>query len=220
MIGVSGSVIEDQIIVEIQPTKFFTILADEVTDSSNLEQVSIVIRFVDGDQHIKVDFLNFITVERITGEFLANVLLSWLESHNTNVSFYRGQGYDRASKMSSSTAGVQAWIRSVSPMAFYIHCQSHQLNLSVVKAYSIAQIRYANDVISKIAFFFSIIPQSPSTSFSTSLMRIAQQDKKEIKDLCKTCWVQRIDPYTVFHDPHASIIKMMEASCTKWIHPW
>ena len=39
MIDVIGSEIEDQIVHEIKTAKFFTILADEVTDWSNLEQV-------------------------------------------------------------------------------------------------------------------------------------------------------------------------------------
>ena len=84
-IDVNGSAIEDQIIDEIQAAKFFTILADEVTSCSNLEQVSIVIRFVDDDKNIREDFLGFITVERTTGESLATALLSWLESHNVDV---------------------------------------------------------------------------------------------------------------------------------------
>ena len=125
MIDVTGSAIADQIIDEIQAAKFFTILADEVTDCSNLEQVSIVIRFVDGYKNIREDFLGFVPVERITGESPATALLSWLEAHNIDVSFCRGQGYNRA----SSIAGVQARICSVSTMAFYTHCQSHQLNL-------------------------------------------------------------------------------------------
>lgn len=45
------------------------------------------------------NFLAFITVERITGESLATALLFWLETHNINVSFCRGQGYDGASNM-------------------------------------------------------------------------------------------------------------------------
>ena len=52
MIDVIGSAIEAQIIKEIQAAKFFKILADEVTNCSNLEQVSIVIRFVDSDINI------------------------------------------------------------------------------------------------------------------------------------------------------------------------
>ena len=74
-----------------------------------------MIRFVDSEKNIREDFLSFITVECITGESLATALLSWLESHNIEVSLCRGQGYDGASSVSSSIAGVQAQIRSVSP---------------------------------------------------------------------------------------------------------
>ena len=88
-----------------------------------------MIRFVDSEENIREAFPGFITVERITGEALATALLSWLKVHNIDVSFCRGQGYDGAASMSSITVGVQARIRGVSTMAFYTHCQSHQLNL-------------------------------------------------------------------------------------------
>ena len=44
-----------QIIKEIQAAKFFIMLAVEVTDSFNMEQVSVVIRYVDG-KNIREDF--------------------------------------------------------------------------------------------------------------------------------------------------------------------
>ena len=66
-----------------------------------------MIRFVDSDKHIGEEFVGFITVENITGEAFATALLSSLEVHTLVVSFSRGQGYDGASNMSSSTAGVQ-----------------------------------------------------------------------------------------------------------------
>ena len=113
-----------------------------------------MIRFVDRDKTIREEFLGFIAVERITGEALATALFSWLQEHNIDVSFCRGQGYDGASSMSSSTVGVQARIREVSPMALYTHCHSHKLNLCIVKACSVSQIRNANGVISEIAKFF------------------------------------------------------------------
>ena len=80
-----------------------------------------MIRFFDSDKHIREVFIGFITVERITGEALATSLLSWLEVHTLDVSFCRGQGYDGASNMSSSTIGVQARIRKASPLALYAH---------------------------------------------------------------------------------------------------
>ena len=212
MIDVIGNAIEDHIIEEIQAAKFFTILADKVTECSNLEQVSTVIRFVDSDKNIREDFLGFITVERITGESLATALLSWLESHNIDVSFCRGQGYDGASNMSSSIAGVQDRIRSVSPMAFYTHCQGHQLNLWVVKACSIPQIRNANGVISEIAKFYNYSPKRQHFFEHVIDADSPTETKKKLKDLCKTRWVQRIDSYTVFYDLYASIIKRWRPS--------
>ena len=214
MIDVIGSAIKDQIIDEIKAARFFTILADEVTDCSNLEQVSIVIRFVDVNKNIREDFLGFITVERITGEALATALLSWLESHNVDVSLSRGQGYDGASNMSSNIAGVQARIRSVSPMAFYTHCQSHQLNLCVVKACSIPQIRNASGLISEIAKFFNYSPKRQHFFEHIIDTESPNETKKKLKDLCKTRWVQGIDSYTVFYDLYASLIKTMEAIST------
>ncbi len=190
MIAVICSAIEDQIIDN-------TILADEVTDCANLEQVSLVIRFVDSHKNIREDFLGFITVERITGESLATALLSWLESHNVDVSLCRGQGYNRASSMSSSIAGVQGWIRSVSPMAFYTHCQSHQLSLCVVKACSIPQIRNASGVISEIAKFFNYSPKRQHFFEHIIDAQSPNETKNKLKDLCKTRWVQRINSYSL-----------------------
>ena len=104
------------------------------------------------------EFLGFLTLERITGNALSSALLSWLQAHEIDIAFCRGQGYDGASCMSSNNVGVQARICEVAPLAFYTHCQSHQLNLCVVKACSIPQIRNASGVVSEVAKFFNYSP--------------------------------------------------------------
>ena len=73
MISIIGRAIKDDIIEEIYTAKFFTILANKVTDFANLEQVSLVLRFVNCDRCIKEEFVGFITVERITGKVLATL---------------------------------------------------------------------------------------------------------------------------------------------------
>ena len=207
MISVLGSAIQDKLIQEVKAAKIFSILADEVTDCANLEQVSLVIRFFDGDKHIREEFLGFITVERITGEVLATALLSWLEVHTLDVSFCRSQGYDGASNMSSSTIGVQARIREASPLALYTHCQSHQLNLCIVKACSIPKIKNASGVISEIAKFFNYSPKRQHFLELVIESNTPTEKKTKLKDLCRTRWVQRIDSYTVFYDLYSPIIK-------------
>ena len=208
MISVIGSAIQDNIIEEIHVAKFFTILADEVSDCANLEQVSLVIRFVDSEKCIREEFLGFVTVERITGEALATALLSRLKDHNIDISFCRGQGYDGASNMSSSTVGVQARIREVAPLALYTHCHSHQLNICIVKACTIPHIRNAGGLVSEIAKFFNY---SPKRQHFFEHVIEAEAPRESKKDLCRTRWVQRIDSYIFFYDLYTFLIKTMEA---------
>ena len=89
MISFIGTAVRHKIIEEINTAIFFTILADKVTYCTNLEQVSIVIRFIDCDRRIREEF---ITVERITGKVRATALLSWLNKHNIDISFVEAKG--------------------------------------------------------------------------------------------------------------------------------
>ncbi len=64
-----GYYFRDNIISEIKEDKFYSVLCDEVRDISNKEQVSIVLRFVDSKDCIREEFLDFVTTERVTGDF-------------------------------------------------------------------------------------------------------------------------------------------------------
>ena len=136
IISVIGMAIQKKIVKEVQTAKKFSLLADEVTDCANLEQVSLVLRFVDGNKQIREEFVGFLTVERITGEALSHALLSWLQAHEIDVAFCRGQGYDGASSMSSNNVGVQARIREVSPL--------HSLSKSPTKSLHHKSMLYTN----------------------------------------------------------------------------
>lgn len=62
-----GKYISDEIISEVKKSKYYTVIADEVTDVSNKEQVSISLRYI-YDGTVKEVFIAFVSVERITGE--------------------------------------------------------------------------------------------------------------------------------------------------------
>ena len=138
-------VIEDQvrsrIIVSVQASRYFSILCDEVADVSGMEQLSLVLHFVDQSNSIREEFVDFVQVERITGEVLASSILNKIESYGLDIiRNCRGQGYDGASNMSSAVRGVQGIIRQSSPTATYIHCNAHVLNLPIVSSCSLPPI--------------------------------------------------------------------------------
>ena len=78
-LSIISEAVQDGIIQEINDTRFFTILADEVTDRGNMEKLSIAIRFVNRSEDIREKFPYFVTMERITGSSLAIAILSRFE---------------------------------------------------------------------------------------------------------------------------------------------
>ena len=95
----------------MREAKWYTILCDEVTDVSSQEQLSIVLRFVDTNCNIREDFVDFVSVERITGEIIVSKLKETLARYNLDLQDCRGQGYDGATNMSGAS-GVQGRLTS------------------------------------------------------------------------------------------------------------
>ena len=95
-------------------SKCFTILADETSDISSIEQFALCIRYIESTDvnnfKIVENFLKFVPVESTSGQNLADVLLTTLNSCGININYLRGQGYDGAAAMSGIFKGVQARI--------------------------------------------------------------------------------------------------------------
>lgn len=70
LVEVTGNSIRSDIVEEVKRAKFYSVIADEVTDSSNKEELSLALRYI-LDDSIKEVFVDFIEVERITGSVLA-----------------------------------------------------------------------------------------------------------------------------------------------------
>ena len=110
----------------------YSIIADETTDKhdkyANQKVLTVCIIYVDTLCHkIVAFFLDFINLDRTTGEAIAGGLIKSITSAQLDPMNIRGQSYmhDGASAMSSSTTGVQGRIKQIPPRATYIHCQAH-----------------------------------------------------------------------------------------------
>ena len=104
-----------------------SILCDEVS-SSNDEILSLCIRFVDSKKQIREEFVDFIEMDRITGEALYGAISHY---HSLNLQELHGQCYDGASNMSGVRKGLSGRILEQSKKAFYTNCTSHALNLCI-----------------------------------------------------------------------------------------
>ena len=214
LVEVIGMAICNDILQEVQKAKYYSIIADEVTDVSNKEQLSHTIRYVSSGT-VKEMFVDFVEVERITGRALGEAILHWLVNNGLSAVNLRGQCYDGASNMSGARSGCQAIIQQQAPKASYVHCSSHRLNLAIVAACKIAAFKNAESYIGEIARFFDFSPKRQRL-FDKAVERMASPGKaKKLKDVCRTWWVQRIDSYLVFEE----LLPAVHTTLQAMVHP-
>lgn len=105
---------------------------DETQDLSYHEQVSIYIRDVDQNFAPHEVFLGFYKTDTTDELTLTNIIKDILNSHGLDINYMRGQCYDGAAAMRGSYSGVQSRIKKDNPLALYVHCYAHILNLGLV----------------------------------------------------------------------------------------
>lgn len=105
-------------------------MADEVTDSSNQEQVAICFRWIDENFEPHEDFVGLYKVDTICADALVSIIKDTFLCMNLNLNQCRGQCYDGASNMVGPHSSVATQIATQEPHAVYTHCYGHALNLA------------------------------------------------------------------------------------------
>lgn len=164
MIDILADQVRQKIVGNIEAAKWYTVIADEVTDVSNKEQLSLVLRYVDPDTlSVREDLIGFVECDTgITGRGLADKITSSLEAFGLDLSNLRGQAYDGAGNMAGSGNGTAALISAQYPLALYLHCASHCLNLAVVKSLQITSVRNMMGIVERVYLFFAAHPKCNS----------------------------------------------------------
>jgi len=117
---------------EVRGSGEFSIMADESKDCRKMEQLSIVLRYFCKGAVFE-SFVGFIHVCDLSAEGLSSKLKTDMQQLGLDYkSKLIGQGYDGASVMSGSNAGVAALLKHDAPFALYVHCHAHRLNLALV----------------------------------------------------------------------------------------
>jgi len=148
-----SAIIQSRILAEVKQAKFFAILANETTDFSQQEQLTICLRFV-SNFSICERFVCFALAPDLTGAGLSSQVLSILDTLGVDLAYMVGQGYDAAAAMSGDKNGVQKHIAAKCPSALYVHCATHSLNLCLTKAADVPEIRAAVTPMNSVAVFY------------------------------------------------------------------
>ena len=100
LIECCGEHIRSTIIQRIKDASFYSILADEAQDVSNMEQMPLVLRYVDSPGVIREDFTKFVHCKSgISGAAISDSIKSEIRSLGLTLDNCRGQGYDGVGDM-------------------------------------------------------------------------------------------------------------------------
>ena len=222
IINVCGDIIRSNLLDNIRAAGAFSIMADEATDAGNKEQLAICIRYVNrGTREIEERFMGFSEcVTGVTGEAIADRLLQHLSDWQLPASMLCGQAYDGAGAMAGKTKGAAARIAERYPKAVYTHCAAHVLNLCVVKCCNIPEVRNAMDIGDKICQFFAFSPKRQLAFEKWVHQLLEGEQRKKLKSICKTRWVERHEAFEVFLDLYRPLVYCLEdiRDSNEWNH--
>lgn len=114
---------------EVQLAKYFGIIVDSTPDIAHVDQLAIIIRYVRQHGETVERFLEFLPNTGHKAKDIENAVLNSLEKNGLDIMNCRGQSYDNASNMSGIYSGLQARIKTINPLADYVPCAAHSLNL-------------------------------------------------------------------------------------------
>ena len=116
LLNVMATAVQKEICSESQHAGVFSVLVDEIKDSSKKEQLAIVVKYVDPKTVVIYErFLTFVEAQSLNAESLSTYILDTLRHYGLDPACIVSQGYDGASVMSGRCKGVQQRIREVAP---------------------------------------------------------------------------------------------------------
>lgn len=169
-------------------------MVDETQDLSRHEQVSICIRYVTESFEPTEVFLGFFRTHSTNAESLVDLIKCVFKDNDLNIQNIRGQCYDGAASMRGSYTGVQARIKNEKPLAIYVHCYAHILNLCLIDlTKQVKQIRNMFGVLNSLHNFIGSSSKRNSVFESTRKKFSDGKGSKTLKSLSDTRWNCRIE---------------------------
>ncbi len=181
---------------KLHESPFLTVMIDETTDTTNQEQVTVVIRRIDEHLEVSEEFIGLYTVTTIGAASLFSVIKDTFLRLNLSMNKLRGQCYDGCSTMSGTRSGVAKRVQEEEPHAVFTHCYSHSLNLAANDSVKKSKLMKASlETTHEITKLIKLSPRRDAIFRKLKAESDLLLDKKSlsIRILCPTRWTVRAD---------------------------
>lgn len=128
LIMIIGQRVLSEIISRIKESKYYSISLDSTPDESHIDQLTLVFRYMENSAPVE-RFVTFMPNRGHKAAEMFKALHDFLQKYSINIADCRGQSYDNASSMSGKYSGLRALVQNSNPLAEWVPCTAHSLNL-------------------------------------------------------------------------------------------
>ncbi|XP_029981526.1 transmembrane protein C17orf113-like [Sphaeramia orbicularis] len=186
------SVVEEEMLLEIEESGLFSLEADEATDCTNKSVLVVCIRYLGPDGCPKVRFLGVRELEQTTANAITETLYQLLDAKGLNKFSMVGLATDGASVMAGVKNGVSTQFKSEVPFLLSIHCMAHRLQLAAEKAAN--QVPLIGKYIATLSCFARAIKFSAKLTRTLEMVqKLETGQTKKIKEAFFTRWLSLCD---------------------------
>lgn len=195
---------------------YYSIQCDEVRDSSNWEQLELVLRYTKDGKPVE-HVLEFISCEDISGQALCTKIIESLTNVGLDTQLCRSQTMDGSGNMAGKYNGCAAKFTEHSPRATYHYCCSHDLNLVLCKSCELKEVHLMLDSLKQLGIFFKYSPKRTRRleraviDVNNGKQAEQQIGPSKFKLFCETRWTEKHSTLNVFDEMHEAIIICLKA---------
>ena len=213
LLQVMSNLVLREMLTEIKSADFYSIMADETSDSSNAEQLVICLRWVDNNLETHEDFVGLYSLSDLRADTMTNAIKDVFLRFDLPFSKLRGHCYDMAAAMAGKKSGVATQIRKLEPRALYTHCYGHALNLACND--SIKHCKLIKDTLDIATEITNLIKESPRRQAIFHRIKSSKHLEKSspgIRVLCPTRWTVKADTLRSIIDNFETLLDVLEES--------
>ena len=123
---------EESLLKCLHQASCFSLMADECTDVTTVEELSIFCHWVEGGIPVE-HFLEIVPLKSADAKTIYSTLVEFLKEKNIQISKLVGMGFDGAATFSGKHKGVQSLLKKNSPHAVFCTAIATYFNLLVFK---------------------------------------------------------------------------------------
>lgn len=133
ILNVLGEMVRSKILQKIKTSGVYSFIIDTTTDVANLEQFSLIVRFLNEDGDVEERLVAMKVASDASGLGMFNLLCDICQQFEIDwVNNLCAQSYDGAASMQGCYSGLKTLVQEKNPRAIYVWCFAHILNLVVV----------------------------------------------------------------------------------------